>query len=169
MKYCEICAGANEDNALECKYCHAKFSISKESSETELPVTFEPQNTFSGTPSCDSISEVCVENTGVSNYISTLSTGMFVFWCIYFTSCPIMLKVLPSRMMNICPLRIILIALLSISALSKPVGLDAADLRSKHICDMRVPVPAERWIVNDFAFAGAASETSCLFLLSMVA
>lgn len=89
MKYCETCAGANEDNALECKYCHAKFSISKGSSETKLPVTFEPQNTFSGTPSCDSISEVCVENTGVSNYISTLSTGMFVFWCICFGLIPL--------------------------------------------------------------------------------
>ena len=89
MKYCEICAGANEDNALECKYCHAKFSISKGSSETELPVTFEPQNTFSGTHSCDSVSEVCVENTGVSNYISTLSTGMFVFWCICFGLIPL--------------------------------------------------------------------------------
>lgn len=83
MKYCETCAGVNEDNALECKYCHAKFSISEVGSETE------PQNTFSGTPSCGSISEVCVENTKVSNYISTLSTGMFVFWCICFGLIPI--------------------------------------------------------------------------------
>jgi hypothetical protein len=89
MKYCETCAGANEDNALECKYCHAKFSISKGSSETELPVTFESQNNFSGMPSCDSISEVRVENEGVSNYISTLSTGMFVFWCICFGLIPL--------------------------------------------------------------------------------
>ena len=70
--------------------------------------------------------------------------------------------------MNICPLRIILIALLSISVLSKPVGFVAADLRSKHTFEMRVPVPAERWIVNDLAFAGAASVISCLFLLSIV-
>ena len=53
--------------------------------------------------------------------------------------------------------------------LSKPVGLEAADLRSKHICDMRVPVLAERWIVNDLAFVGAMRVTSCLFLLLIVA
>ena len=65
--------------------------------------------------------------------------------------------------MSSCPLRNSLYALFSSFAEGSifPVVSSFA-LMLKHTCEILVPVPAERWIVNDLALAGAVSETVSL-------
>ena len=93
MKYCEICAGANDDGALECKYCHTKFSlvsdasssvVLRKGSENNFETNFE-----SNSNKYNQYDDSTQNSMPISDsYTNSLSTGLLIFWCIVFGLVP---------------------------------------------------------------------------------
>ena len=86
MKYCETCAGVNDDNAMECKYCHTKFDIGVTETSVELNKNYSNDTSSGG--DLNSYAQP-VDDSCSNSYINSLSTGMLVFWCIAFGIVPI--------------------------------------------------------------------------------
>ena len=93
MKYCETCAGANDDNALECKYCHTKFSLSGVDSSVVLNKRVEENSENIYNPPLDTTQD---NISFVDSYTNSLSTGLLVFWCIVFGLIPLFGMVMTS-------------------------------------------------------------------------